>query len=135
MNDIALIESNETSQSSENVGRHSFPKVVFFYLILLLLVFSHCLSYPLLDWDDEMHLTQNPYLNPDSPGNLGTTLQKQGQHIQATPRFKTAIKYADDFVPACYNLSESLQQLQQTTAALSALNTALKLVPAGSEPA
>ncbi|HAW27895.1 MAG TPA: hypothetical protein DCY03_07220 [Planctomycetaceae bacterium] len=135
MNDIALIESNETLHSSENVGRHSFLKVVVFYLILLLLVFSHCLSYPLLDWDDEMHLTQNPYLNPDSPGNLGTTLQIQGQHIQATPCFKTAIKYADDFAPAYYNLAESLQQLQQSTAALSALNTKMKLVPAGSEPA
>ncbi|WP_278471312.1 hypothetical protein [Gimesia maris] len=121
MNDIALIESNETSQSSENFGRHSFPKVVFFYLILLLLVFSHCLSYSLLDWDDEMHLTQNPYLNPDSPGNLGTTLKNRDNIFKR--------------LPACYNLSESLQQLQQTTAALSALNTALKLVPARSEPA
>ncbi|MEQ8637874.1 hypothetical protein [Gimesia maris] len=92
MNDIALIESNETSHSSENVGRHSFLKAVVFYLILLLLVFSHCLSYPLLDWDDAMHLTQNPYLNPDSPGNLGTTLQKQGQHIQATPRLLQPVR-------------------------------------------
>ncbi|QDT81223.1 hypothetical protein Mal35_47030 [Gimesia maris] len=117
MNDIALIESNETSHSSENVGRHSFLKVVVFYLILLLLVFSHCLSYPLLDRDDEMHLTQNPYLNPDSPGNLGTTLQIQGKHIQATPCFKTAIKYADDFAPLTttwqnhYNNCNNLPQL------------------------
>ncbi|QDT93240.1 tetratricopeptide repeat protein [Gimesia algae] len=66
---------------------------------------------------------------------LGTILQQQGQHTQAIPKFETAIKYADDLAPAYYNLAESLQQLQQTTAALSALNTALKLVPAGSEPA
>lgn len=66
---------------------------------------------------------------------LGTILQQQGQHSQAITRFETAIKYADDFAPAYYNLAESLQQLQQTTAALSALKTALKLVPAGSEPA
>ncbi|MCA9006566.1 MAG: tetratricopeptide repeat protein [Planctomycetaceae bacterium] len=66
---------------------------------------------------------------------LGTFLQQQGQHAEAVRRFETAIKYADDFAPAYYNLAESLQQLQQTTAALSALNKALKLVPAGSEPA
>ena len=72
MNDIAPAESDDPALSSENVDRRSMRKVSFLYLIILLLVFSRCLTYPLLDWDDEMHLTQNPNLNPVSLSSLGT---------------------------------------------------------------
>lgn len=40
--------------------------VTLLYLFVILLVFSRCLPYPLLDWDDNLHLTDNPYLNPVS---------------------------------------------------------------------
>ncbi len=65
-------------QNHPEAGSHSLPadkrslvRVSVFYLVLILLVFSRCLSYPLLDWDDHLHLTDNPNLNPVSFDGMG----------------------------------------------------------------
>lgn len=56
----------EAGSHSLTADKRSLVRVSVFYLVLILLVFSRCLSYPLLDWDDHLHLTDNPNLNPVS---------------------------------------------------------------------
>ncbi|WP_298864216.1 tetratricopeptide repeat protein [uncultured Gimesia sp.] len=66
---------------------------------------------------------------------LGTKLQQKGNHRQAEKYFQLAVKTSPDFAPAYFNLGESLYRLGKTKAAIDALQTALKMVPPGSEPA
>lgn len=66
---------------------------------------------------------------------LGTILQQQQRHQEAVKYFQLTTKTNPDLAPAYFNLAESLHQLKQTQAAITALQKALALVPANSEPA
>ncbi|MFH1303661.1 MAG: tetratricopeptide repeat protein [Planctomycetota bacterium] len=56
----------EVNPHSRSAGEANLFGVTLLYLVLILLIFSRCLTYPLLDWDDHLHLTDNPHLNPVS---------------------------------------------------------------------